>query len=137
MTDISPGDCAVLAELLYGPDNTGSQFATRGELRTAWLEHRTTLLVLWGQIGRRPLGWWEVECPPGLKFDHDRERSTLWRAGILSEDERIELEMEWKREFERAFELAGDAKVRRRRYSWADIPAELVRIWSRERRRHK
>jgi hypothetical protein len=135
MTSLNLGDCVVLAELLYGPDNTGSQFATREELRAAWLAHRTECMALWTQIGRRCLGWWEFECPPGLKFDYDRERSDLWRAGILSADERAELELEWHQAFEWAHSQGFDAIRRRRHFDWADIPRELRKRWRAQRRR--
>jgi hypothetical protein len=135
MTGLNVGDCVALAELLYGPDNTGSQFATQEELRAAWRAHRTECMALWTQTGRRPLGWWELECPPGLKFDHDRERSALWRAGILSADERAKLEVEWHQEFEAAHARGLDTAGRRRCFRFADIPVELVREWTSERRR--
>jgi hypothetical protein len=90
------------------------------------------------------MAWWQYEAAipwPG----YDRERSTLWRAGILDLDEKIELEAEWRRDFEHSQQpgfwfCAGPDKqysgaiARRALYAWADIPPELVRRWTAGRR---
>jgi hypothetical protein len=77
------------------------------------------------------MAWWSYEAPipwPG----YERERSTLYAAGLLGEDEKAELEAEWRREFDRAQEpgfticlgpgehLEG-AAARRVHFRWADI----------------
>jgi hypothetical protein len=119
-----------LQELWIGPSHNGSLFADRLELQTAWEKNRDTVMRLWGSHGRRPLAWYEFEAD----FDrpsYDRERSTLWRLGVLTPEERIELELQWRAEFETAQEK--DARARREHYVWHDIPHELVAEWTTER----
>jgi len=84
--------------------------------------------VLW----RAPT--WGLERPD-LVFSDLHERSTLWRAGILGAEEKLPVEAEWRREFEKAFALGYDAKRKRQCYRSADIPEELIRAWSAERKR--
>jgi hypothetical protein len=92
--------------------------------------------------GRRPLGWWKFEAPfeyPGRCC----ERSVLYTAGLLAEQEQAELLTWWRQEFEKAqapnfwfcqgpgrFLEGTDA--RREHLRWADVPAELVEQWSAE-----
>src|SRR5215467_7882606 len=90
---------AILQELHLGPNQMGSVFADREELEQAWCELGPELMAMM-QPGRRPLAWWQFDCPAGLKYDYDHERSILWRAGILGADEKLDLEAEWRREFE-------------------------------------
>jgi hypothetical protein len=91
-----------MLELWLGPHpDRGSLFNDREELQSAWDTHRDVLMKRWGSHGRRPQIWWELATEmqfPGL----DREKSTLWRAGVLAPAERAELEAEWRTEFERA-----------------------------------
>jgi hypothetical protein len=134
---------AELMELTIGPGAMGSYFRTRDELRAGWEAAREELPQR-SQPGRRPQAWWEFDAPfpyPGLDF----ERSTLWRAGLLSADEKHQLEVEWRAEFERAWEpgfveyeacrMVKGARARRLYFAWADIPHELVEQWTGERRR--
>jgi hypothetical protein len=123
-----------LQELWLGPNpSTGSLFGSREELVAAWKRHRAEVMRLWGSHGRRPMGWWEFDAG-GLKHPgYDRERSTLWRAGVLSEAERTELELGWWADFDAA--QKKDAQARREYYAWADIPPELIEAWSKRRRR--
>ena len=134
---------AILQELHLGPNQMGSLFETREELQAAWQEYRVELMAWFARNGRRPAAWWEFECPPGLHFDYDRERSILWEAGIVTGEERTELEAKWRKEFEQAdrpdFFTHSNGKVvrgaaaRRAHYRWADIPRALVEAWTAER----
>jgi hypothetical protein len=131
-------------ELWLGPSPYwGSLFTDEEHVRAAWLQHRTRLLELFGSHGRRPLAWWSFEAPikhPG----YDRERSTLYEAGLLAEAERAELLRYWHGQFDRARApdffccmapgriLHGEA-ARRAHFEWADIPRPLVEAWNAER----
>ena len=76
----------------------------------------------------------------------DRERSTLHAGGLLGEEEKAVLEAEWREDFERGYDpdfalslgpdehLTG-AAARGALYRWADIPRQLVRRWTAERKR--
>jgi hypothetical protein len=129
-----------LQELWLGPSHSyGSLFATREELQTAWEQNKDEVMALWGSHGRRPCIFYEFEWS-GPRPAYAVERSTLWRAGVLGEAEKAELEAEWKAEFDHAAEpnfmfhagsagiLKGD-QARLEHYRWADIPDELVRAW--------
>jgi len=135
-----------LQELWLGAHPTsGSHFRSREELVEAWETGRAVVMRLWGSHGRRPAGYYEFEWE-GPRPAYDVERSSLWRAGVLSEAERNELEAEWKAEFEKAHTpnffistgpdeaLHGDAAVAAH-LRWADVPRELVRRWTAARRR--
>jgi hypothetical protein len=135
-------DPAELMELQLGPGTMGSWFHSREQLRAAWEQSRAALLKR-SQPGRRPMGWWEFDAPfpyPGLDF----ERSSLWRAGILSAEEKHLLETEWRQEFERAWapgfveyensRMVKGVRARRLHFEWADIPAELRQRWRRRQR---
>jgi hypothetical protein len=90
------------------------------------------------------MAWWHYDSPlpwPG----YDTERSALYAAGLLGEEEKAQLESEWRHDFERAanpgfvLTLSPDehltgAAARRAHYRWADIPAQLVRKWTAERK---
>ena len=80
-------------ELLLGPSvNLGSAFNDRQELERAWHEHGAELMATM-RPGRRPLGWYEFECPSGVQFSDEHEQSILWRAGVLDAEERLDLEI--------------------------------------------
>ena len=85
-----------------GPLYDPQPFASAEARRAAWLRHRDCLLRrLPSSPGRRPAGWWAYEAPlrwPG----YDREQSTLYLAGLLGDEEKVELEAEWRRHFERS-----------------------------------
>jgi hypothetical protein len=132
--------------LQYGPDPRWDAFRDEEEYREAWARHRERLLA-GDRHGRRPMAWWRFEAPPSLKYPgYDRERSVLYEAGLLGEEERRELVAEWRQAFERAQapdfwfclgpgrSLEG-ATARRQHYKWADIPRSLRLRWTRERRR--
>src|SRR5262249_50596531 len=135
-----------LQELWLGPNSSyGSLFSSREELQTAWEQNRAEVMRLWGSHGRRPMAWWEFDAEDLKHPGYDRERSTLWRAGVLAAEEKAELEREWRREFGRAQaadfslntgrEILAGVRARVAHYRWADIPAELVEAWTAERRR--
>ena len=129
--------------LRYGDLPGRPAFASEQERQAAWMHHRDRLLAECRH--RRPLAWWAYESLlpwPGL----DHERSALYAAGVLAEEERRELEVEWRREFEKAQApgftfCAGPgrflkgAPARRAHYRWADVPLELVKEWTTQRRR--
>jgi len=124
-----------LQELWLGAHPTsGSHFCSREELVAAWEAGRAVVMRLWGSHGRRPMGWWEFESGDLEHPGYFRERSTLWRAaGVLSEAERNELEVEWRRTFDAARGMS--ARERREHFEHCDVPAELIERWKAERRR--
>jgi hypothetical protein len=137
---------AEMMELITGPAaHTGSHFRDREDLRRAWELGRAELLAR-AQPGRRPLGFYEFDWPHGPRPPYDLERSTLWRSGLLGEDEKRRLEVEWFKEFNRAQaadfalarpypeEMLEGRAARREHYRWADIPDTLIQQWSKERR---
>jgi hypothetical protein len=78
------------------------------------------------------MGWWEFETDlahPG----YFHERSTLWRAGVLTEAERAEVEHAWRVEFDAARGM--DARERREHLEHHDVPVELIEAWAGERRK--
>jgi hypothetical protein len=123
-----------LQELWLGPCN-GSVFNSAEELRAAWASGRAVVMRLWADT-RRPMAWWCFEAPGlALKYPgYDAERSYLWRAGVLSEAERIKLEAEWRRDFDDAARKTS-AKERREHLAFHDVPAELIEAWTPARRR--
>src|SRR5215468_12791341 len=76
-------------DLWLGPDpRSGYEpaFASDEQRRVLWTYHRDRLMGLFGRRGRRPHAWWKYDSPipyPG----YDREQSTLYEAGLLSEQE--------------------------------------------------
>src|SRR5262245_40120793 len=117
-------------ELWLGPNpSAGSLFNSREELVQAWTEHRDEIMAQWGSHGRRPMAWWEFDAGALKHPGYDRERSTLWRAGHLTADEKAALEREWKAAFAEAAApdftlndgtgiLVGDC-ARAAHYAWA------------------
>jgi hypothetical protein len=105
-------------------------------------------MKLWAKGGRRPQGWWYYEAPQlGLRYPTSQyERSVLWEtSGVLTEQERAELEREWRHQWDRCWEnesffhCAGPDKIyngdeaRVRHLAWADVPPVLVYRWLAER----
>jgi len=134
-------------ELIYGPNpSQGSLFNSREELVQAWTACRDELLER-ANAGRRPAGFYEFEFA-GRRPPYDTERSILWRMGLLTADEKVALEAEWKVEFATAQEpdftlndgsgeiLKGDC-ARLAHYRWADIPDKLVKRWEKAERRRR
>jgi hypothetical protein len=137
-------------ELWLGPSHSGSSFENDTHRREAWFRNRGKIMRLWGKGGRRPMGWWCFEAREmGLRYPgFEYERSVLWETpGVLSEEERAELEREWRRQWDRCwddlhfFHCAGPDKnftgdeARVRHLSWADVPPALVDLWLAERER--
>ena len=120
-------------------------FRDEEEAREAWFYHRDRLLTALGRHGRRPMAWWCFEAVfpwPGYR----RERSVLFEAGELAEEEASELVDWWRQQYERAqqphfFFCEGPgrffqgADARQRQYVWADIPNRLVKEWEAANRR--
>jgi len=136
----------VLQELQYGPPSPylGSVFTSREELEDAWQRAREWLMAI-SNPGRRPAAFYEIEHP-GVRRSYDTERSDLWRKGLLTAEETVTLEHEWKAEFKKAqapdFSInTGDGEIlhgelaRIAHYQWADIPYELARRWTAAARR--
>jgi hypothetical protein len=135
-----------LQELWLGPCNGGSVFADAEQLRAAW---DCTCMKLWGAHGRRPQAWWFLgdAASLGLQWPgRDRERSYLYAAGALSEQERSELEREWRQ----AFDLTrsgsesdskrvtkAERRAQREAFEHADIPHELITAWAATQRRRR
>ena len=124
-----------LQELWLGVGPNGSLFHDEAELRAAWERGRDVCMRIWASGGRRPQAWWYLEAPAlGLKWPgHDAERSCLYTAGALTEAERAELEAEWRRDFDQA--RGKSAKERREHLAFHDVPAELIELWTGERRK--
>ena len=131
-------------ELWLGPSHRGSAFGSREELHQAWLKHRDRLMATFARNGKRPAGFWEFEAPFPRPFE--REQASLFEANLLEPEERAALVERWREQFERAWEphffhcegpgrFFDGAVGRRKHYAWADIPRELVREWTAQRRR--
>jgi len=127
----------VYQELWLGPGHNGSVFGSREELLAAWQEYRAEVMRLWGSHGRRPMGWWQLD-PEAEKLEYpgyNHERSYLYEAGVLSEEERSELETEWRQAFDAA--KGKSARERREAFEFADIPDELIERWQGARKRRR
>ena len=68
----------------------------------AWERHGSRVMASHAGHGRRPAGWWAYDAPEWLEFDFDRERSTLYEAGLLEGEEAAALVESWKLEFQKA-----------------------------------
>lgn len=126
-----------LQELWLGPRNGGSVFETAEQLRDAWARGRTVAMRLWARGGRRPQGWWQLD-PEAEKFEYpgySRERSYLYERNVLSQQERSELEREWREAFDVA--RGKDAQERRADFEHHDIPHELIEAWTAARKRRR
>jgi hypothetical protein len=119
-------------------------FDSDEQRRELWFRHREQMMEQFGSRGRRPQAWWRYEAGELRWPGRDRERSTLYEAGLLGEEERAELLAYWREQFDRAHDpgffhcggpgqfLEGEA-ARRAHFAWADIPPALVEAWSAER----
>ena len=119
-------------------------FIDEDECREAWERHRARIMADHARNGHRPYAWWIYDAPEGIEFDYDRERSTLYEAGLLDADEAAALVEYWKLEFQKAHApefayCAGPGQFLKGRAAieahlrWADVPASLIRQWTRER----
>jgi hypothetical protein len=121
-------------------------FTSREELKSAWERARERMMASLSP-GRRAAAWWEFEFD-GRRPPYFEERSFLWRRGLLTPEEQITLEREWKVEFEKAQApdftmndgsgeiLVGDC-ARAEHYRHHDIPRELVKRWTAAARRRR
>jgi hypothetical protein len=130
------------AEMWYGPGHSASAFDSVERARCYWIANRARLMPLLAVDGRRPWGWWRFDAGDLRHPGRDRERSTLFEAGLLGAEEAAELLADWRREFDRGHGpnffhcasgkiLRGEA-ARREHFRWADIPPALVDEWSAE-----
>jgi hypothetical protein len=129
--------------LRYGDLPSRPAFSGEEERRAAWFAHRD-MLLRHCRGGQRPAGWWDYESPfpyPG----RDSAAAALFEAGLLTAGEVAELTARWREDFERAqdprftFRTASTwldgAAARRAHYRWSGIPRDLLKRWTRERRR--
>jgi len=110
-------------ELWFGPRGKTSAFANDDERKRIYFEQRDKWLRYWANNGRRPMAWWEFEAPfkyPGF----NRERSTLYTAGLLGADESKQLEEYWHTEFERSVTKPWDEHIDH--LIFCDVPPELA-----------
>src|SRR4051812_40615483 len=86
--------------LRYGrEDRWADAFESEEEHRAAWERVRDNFLSQY-RHGHRPAAWWGFDSPiPYPAGGYDRERSTLYEAGLLDEEERAWLLADWRREF--------------------------------------
>jgi hypothetical protein len=133
-------------ELWLGPSHHGSAFSDDEQRRRLWAAHRERLMRWWGTDGRRPQAWWRYDAPNIPYPGYARERSTLFAAGLLSKRELAALTVEWRAEFQRAWEpsfafvaapgeIYQGAVARQKHFAWADIPSALVQKWEGARQR--
>src|SRR5262245_12974140 len=120
-------------DLWLGPSpNLPPAFDSDEQRRELWFRHRERLMELLGSHGRRPMAWWRYEAGELRYPGYDRERSTLYEAGLLAEAERAELLAHWREEFDRAYDrdffcckgprkFLHGAAARREHFKWADI----------------
>jgi hypothetical protein len=127
-------------------------FRSEAERRELWLRHRDRMLARCGP-GRRPAGWWLYESPIRRPTNHDYESAALYEAGLLTEEESVQVVARWRKHFEQAqvpdfAHCIGHAKpgdtfaswlygttAKRAHYRWAGIPRLLVLKWTMERKR--
>jgi hypothetical protein len=81
------------------------------------------------------MAWWEFEAGDLAHPGYFRERSTLWRAGILGPTEKLEVEREWRAEFDAARRMG--VRERRAHLEHHDVPSELIEQWSDRPRRKR
>jgi hypothetical protein len=121
-------------ELWLGPRG-GSAFNDDEQRRRLWVEHRDRLIELFAHGGRRPQAWWKFEALfkyPGF----NREKSTLWAAGFLGDEERCELEQDWRKEFFRSlqpgftFKNFTGSEAHIQFLIFHDVPPELAEQWA-------
>jgi len=121
-------------------------FASDDARRAAWFRHRDWLMARCARYGWRPAAYWDFECSVERPRDPCYDRAALWAAGLLSHEERRQLESGWRKDFEDAQErgftviaapgelLDGEAG-RRAWYRNAGIPRQLLRRWIQAHRR--
>src|SRR5262245_28518771 len=138
MTDddeLSPTEAAEMQELWLGGNSNGwSMFADETELKAAWEKYREPVMAMFVRDGLRPAAWWRYDAPIPYPGD-ERERSALYEAGIVTGEERRELEASWRQAFEEAYSPGYGADRRRKHLRDIDLPASLRKRWIAERKR--
>jgi hypothetical protein len=76
-------------ELLLGPRDAGSAFASDEARRTSWRSHSAELKRL-VEPGSRPWAWWEYDAPEPARA-RESETAYLERWGLLTEAEQASL----------------------------------------------
>jgi hypothetical protein len=132
--ELSHIEAGIMQELWLGGSSGWSMFADEAELKAAWEKYRPQVMAMFARDGLRPAGWWRYDAPIPYPGD-ERERSALYEAGVVTGDEKAELELNWRAEFEQAYAPGYGADRRRKHFRDCDIPRELVRKWTAERKR--
>lgn len=131
----------------------GENFSTWDEYRAGWERFRHILMAQL-EWGFRPAAWWDFDAPIRRPRDHDYDEAALWEAGLLTPEERTQLEARWRQHFNDANEpdwvgyCIGHAKPgdtfatwlhgdegRRAHYKWAGLPRPLIKKWTAEHKR--
>jgi hypothetical protein len=107
--------------LRYGPcDGCDDAFPDEEAVLEAWQAHRERILAQY-HFARRPWGWRAIDHPRLRWKGLEQERAILWRADMLTVEERTTLERQWRKDFDRGLDLK-------------QIPRELVRQWRQQKK---
>ena len=87
--------------LEYGEADHRPGFRSDDERRKAWMHHRSWMLARC-RDGRRPQAYWDYEAPLPEPDDCSYRQAALWSAGLLSLEERHQLQASWRKAFEEA-----------------------------------
>jgi len=131
--------------LEFGEAEHRPGFRSDAERRKAWLHHRQWMLARC-RPGFRPRAFWHYEASVPQPDDCRYREAALWAAGLLTLEERHQLQASWRAAFEEAQardfcvvvapgELLKGAAARQAWYRNYGIPRQLVRRWTREHRR--
>ena len=85
MKDFTPLSPAQYLDLLLGPQNSSSAFASEPARRQAWQQSKTVLQAL-VDPGSRPSAWWDYDAPEP-SGPRETAPEFLARQGLLSETE--------------------------------------------------
>jgi hypothetical protein len=91
LTGTSPAalDLEKYLELLLGPGDAASAFASDESRRSSWRAHSAELMRL-VDPGSRPWAWWEYDAPEPVR-PRESELAYLSRCGLLTETEQASL----------------------------------------------
>jgi hypothetical protein len=131
--------------LEYGEAHHRPGFGDDAKRRAAWLRHRQWMLARC-RDGRRPAAYWDYEAPIPEPDDCSYRQAALWTAGLLTLEERQQLQATWRAAFEEAQardfcvvvapgELLKGEAARRAWYQNYGIPRQLLRRWTQAHRR--
>ena len=72
----------------------------------SWSARERFRHILMAQLewGFRPAAWWDFDAPIRRPRDHDYDEAALWEAGLLTPEERTQLEARWRQHFNDANE---------------------------------